>query len=278
MSEGRFSKRQGLVPVDADITVREDAPHELRGVLVDFAYGAGVPPQMLRTLVCRVLLTRADENNWSPYPNIDREVRELVDRCEWFEVYDIIEAIYAELSLRRGASIADIANFQHENQRFASDINNYFRRRGIGWQLIDGRIEVRGAESFEVAVRPAVKRLQDSGLTSAAQEIHEALGDLGRRPDPDLTGAIQHALAAVECVARVATDDPKATLGEILKRHPNLVPRPLDEGLAKVWGYGSEMARHVREGRAPSYEEAELTVMSSAAIAIYLERKLSADA
>jgi hypothetical protein len=205
-------------------------------------------------------------------------VRELVDRCEWFEVYDIIEAIYAELSLRRGASIADIASFQHENQMFANDINNYFRRRGIGWQLSEGRIEVRGAESFEVAVRPTVERLQQAGLSSAGREIHEALGDLGRRPDPDLTGAIQHALAAVECVARAATDDPKSTLGEILKRYPNLVPRPLDAGLAKVWGYGSETARHVREGRVPSYAEAELTVMLSAAIASYLERRLSAGA
>ena len=52
------------------------------------------------------------------------------------------------------------------------------------------------------------------------------------------------------------------------------MPRPLDQALSKIWGYGSEMARHLREGRMPSYEEAELTVMSSAAVATYLEKKL----
>ena len=81
-------------------------------------------------------------------------------------------------------------------------------------------------------------------------------------------------MASVECVARKAANNPKATLGEILSRNPGLVPPPLDQGLARTLGLWIEMARHLREGRMPSYEEAELTVMSSAAVATYLEKKL----
>jgi hypothetical protein len=36
-------------------------------------------------------------------------------------------------------------------------------------------------------------------------------------------------------LARAITGDPQATLGEILKKHPDLLPRPLYEALSKVW-------------------------------------------
>ena len=39
-----------------------------------------------------------------------------------------------------------------------------------------------------------------------------------------------------------------------------MVPRPLDESLSRLWGYASEMARHIREGRTPNRSEAELAV------------------
>lgn len=89
-----------------------------------------------------------------------------------------------------------------------------------------------------------------------------------------MTGAIQHALAAVECVARDVTGDPKATLGEILKRHPGLVPPPLDDLLKKAWGFTSEQGRHLKEGRLPGFEEAELLVGIAGAACLYLVKKL----
>ena len=65
----------------------------------------------------------------------------------------------------------------------------------------------------------------------------------------------------------------KRRWGEILKRHPALLPKPLDDALAKIWGYASNEARHVTEGREPDREEAELIVGLAAAVAIYLTRK-----
>jgi hypothetical protein len=154
-------------------------------------------------------------------------------------------------------------------------VNTYFGRKGVGWQLRDGRIELRGPEVFEALVRPTAERLDAGGLATASAEFREALRDLGRRPEPDVTGAVQHAMAAVECIARKASGDSQATLGDVLNRFPDLVPQPLDTALVKAWGYASEFGRHLREGRVPSYNEAELVVMISAAIASYLERKLS---
>jgi hypothetical protein len=261
MDDKRFSERHGFAPQAAEITVRHEAPSDLRVLVVDFAYRAGLDSEALRGIVCHVLMTRATK------PNADGEVRELLDGSAWFEVYDIIEAIFDALWRGEGSA---------RYETFAEDVNTYLVRKGVGWQLRDGRIEVRGPEVFEEVVRPTADRLDSAGLTTASAEIHEALRDLGRRPESDVTGAIQHAMAAVECVARQASGDPKATLGQILSRYPDLVPRPLDVALEKAWGYASEIGRHLREGRVPSYDEAELVVLTSAAIATYLARKLSA--
>lgn len=69
------------------------------------------------------------------------------------------------------------------------------------------------------------------------------------------------------------TGDPKATLGAIIKKHPALLPSPLDVAADKLWGFASEQGRHLREGREPGREEAELAVHVAAAVATYLSKK-----
>jgi hypothetical protein len=137
---------------------------------------------------------------------------------------------------------------------------------------VDGEIATRGTETFEANVNSAVEALGTSGRVMARHEIHEALGDLSRRPEPDLTGAIQHAMAALECVARDVCGDERATLGEIIKRYPDTIPKPLDESVAKAWGYASEMARHIREGHSPARKDVELIVGLAATVATFLSR------
>jgi hypothetical protein len=99
--------------------------------------------------------------------------------------------------------------------------------------------------------------------------------DLSRRPEPDITGAIQHAMAALECVARDVSGEPKLTLGEIIKRHAVLIPAPLDQAIERTWGYSSERGRHLREGRNPDMDEAQLIVGLSAVVITYLSSKMS---
>ena len=102
MGDARFSERHGFAPDVPEITVRHDAPHDLRGLVVDFAYSSGLDPLDVRSIVCDVLMVRPDDDNWSPYPNVDGEARGLLDHCEWFEVYDVIEATYSTLHGREG--------------------------------------------------------------------------------------------------------------------------------------------------------------------------------
>lgn len=252
----RFSQRGGYGQDVPEITVREEAPFELRAILERFAVDSGLRHGELLDLVCDVLMTVRDD-----FKNITENLRDKLRQCEWFYIYDVIEEVHRTL---------------HEKSRNAEDftrkVNAYFRKNGVGWQLIDGRVESRGSEVFEDLGRKALSQLEPENKTASVQ-LHEALTDLSRRPEVDATGAVQHAIAALECVAREITGDRNSTLGKIIRDNPNLLPTPLDQAVEKLWGYTSEQGRHLRESASPGYEEAEITVSLSAAICTYLIRK-----
>jgi hypothetical protein len=266
----RFSDRYGLGHTDRAITIRNDAPEELRSVVLDIAYERGLTPNPMRSLLCRILRRRADPQNWSEYPNVSGECEQLIHSCEWYEVYDVIEALHE--TLKRKSELDASGRVVQSSQRFTDELNRYFCREGIGWQLVDGKVTSRGTESFEQIVRSATEALAERQRPTARDELHEALVDLSRRPEPDLTGAIQHAMAALECVCRDVCGDEKSTLGEIIKRYPGAIPKPLDDSISKAWGYASEVARHMREGRRPERREVELVVGLAATVATYLSR------
>lgn len=257
-----FSKRHGFSSVDeVEITVREDAPEDLRGYLIQHAYEHNLKPSTLRDLECKSLKRLPDKDNWSEYPNVNNEVTNLILECRWYKVYDIIERICAYLGETA---------YREVYESFESELNEYFVEHGIGWKIVDGVIEYRGAEAFEVVVKAAQSTEREAGLVTASKELHQAISDLSRMPSPDVTGAIQHAMASLECVAREVTGDRKANLGDIMKRHGAIIPEPLDQAVIKAWGYASENGRHIREGREPSSNEAELIVGLSASLGNYL--------
>ena len=202
----------------------------------------------------------SSSHNW-----VDRDVRYRLEQCDWFRVYDAIEAIYASPPTLTWAFSRAV-----DPEHFANELNLYFQEQGIGWQLVDGKVEARGTESFEHDVRGTIEQLGDTGRDTAALELQEAIRDLSRRPEPDLTGAVHHAMNALECTARDVTGDPNSTLGAILKRHPQLIPKPLDTAVEKAWGYASNRGRHITEGNLPSYKDAELIVGTSAVVCRYL--------
>lgn len=256
-----FSKRRGYQSPDKEITIREDAPVGLRMYLPAIYYELKREPSEVRALVCRTLRIAPDADNWSEIPNIQQEVQYLLADCEWFKIYDIIEKLAVNLT------------YPEEKEFFHKEINSFFHENGIGWKLIDNLIELRGDKEFETAISVVEVVLEERGIKTAQTEIKEAIIDMSRRPNPDITGAIQHSLAALECVVREVTGSPKQTLGDLIKNNNAIVPSPLDVAITKMWGFSSEQGRHLQEGREPSFEEAELMVHLSASICTYLSKK-----
>lgn len=260
MLADRFSDRHGYRSADAEIIVHEDAPENLRYAIPLIAQDVGMGPSAMRRIICQVLLVPPDRNNWSDYPNIWDEVIELVANCPWYKVYDIAEAFHGALA----------QGFNNNSGRFDDRLNQFFFENGIGWQMDGGQIVYRGSEAFSEATQEAVETLERTGRRAAAREIHESLRDISRRPEPDVTGAIQHACAAMEATARDVMSD-SATFGALAKRLD--LPKPLDSAAEKLWGYASNNARHGLEGQQVETPEAELIVSVACAICTYLAKR-----
>lgn len=263
MREEPFSQRRGLAPEGLPITIRYEAPQWLRDFIVATAQSVGVNVDYLREILCSRLLESPDLGNWNP-GNVEREVLYLLRAAEWYHVYDFCEDIADWLFRNRNRDGVEV---------FSQKLNEAFRRKGVGWQMIKGSLETRGEESFETSTRNAIALAVEMGKPVASKELHESLLDLSKRPNPDVTGAIMHAMAALECVARDVTGNPNLTLGAILKKHPSVLPPPLDDALSKIWGFASDKARHLRENQPPHIDEAELLVGLSGTLCTFILKK-----
>jgi hypothetical protein len=264
MGNSPFSRRHRFRQ-RREINVRADAPEALRAGLLTILSDFCLNYSDIRAIVCAVLHVFPDQNNWTEIPNVRDEVRELVQGCDWYRVYDIGEASYQSL-IRSG-----------RQEEFAQQLNALFEDLGIGWQMIDGQIVTRGDVDFERVVAQAVQQIDVAGLRTPKTEIEEARADLSRRPEPDITGTVQHCMAALECVARVVSNEEGTTLGRIVQRHAAQIGlhRALANATENLWGYASDMARHVQEGREPSREEAELLLSMCASLITYLLQRLA---
>ena len=255
-----FSKRIGISAQSVPIVTRYDVTMELRDYLLLMIGPYISSLKTIRGIVCTATKTAPDRGNWCENDFMKDEIVGILENCPWYNIYDIIELVYANIS--------------HSAQKddFEKDVNDYFLQKGIGWKMTQGTIEYRGDDAFEEKMAESATILSEAGLDTSANELKEALKDLSKKPDPEITGAIQHSVAALECVAReVATS--KETLGKLIKDNPDIVPRPTDEIVSKIFGYASEWGRHLKEGRNPDYEEAELIVHLSASFCSYLSKK-----
>ena len=261
----RFSDRYGYQAPQARIVVREDAPSELRNAIPLIARDAGMTPSAMRDVICNTLLVAPDPQNWSDYPNVWGEVGELMNDAPWYRVYDITEALYSKLAASEPWIRTAPAS------QFEKRLNDFFTERGIGWELGNGQITHRGSDAFSRSTREVPRRLEESGRQRAANELREARADISRRPDPDLTGAVQHAVAALEAIARWVTGRANPTLGKLVPQLDQ--PPPLDKALEKLWGFASERGRHIREQQTINAYEAELIVAICGALCAFLAER-----
>jgi hypothetical protein len=271
-----FHRRQHYASSKA-ITIREDAPTNLRYFVPKTARNLGCGPHAQREIVCDVLNTPPDPNNWTVDPNVWGEVRELISGCDWFYVYTIVEDIYEwftnadEFDPAPDELADDVPADRAE--AFESQINSFFEEQGIGWQLKSGEIMTRGDEAFEGTVMASITVLKKDKKPTAAGHLQNAISALSTRPTPNTSGAVAHATSAVECVLGEITGE-STTLGEYLNKHPELFHPALKKGLHGIYGYASDQgARHGKEGTEPSREDAEFAVAVCAAVCTLLTRK-----
>lgn len=254
-----FTDRMGIEIPEPKITIRNDAPTAFRNYLFQLMCKYEKSLKVIRSYVCFVTKEAEDPSNWGENDFMKSEIQSVLESCPWNRIYDIIEYFYEKL--------------QGNKVDFEKAVNEYFVEKGIGWKLVNGIIETRGEEAFEQKIAEAVDVLGEVELVTSQNEIREAIKDMSKRPKPDITGSVQHSVAALECLCREIAGDKKNTLGKLINDNPNIVPKPLDIVIAKIFGFASEQGRHLREGGAPDYEEAEFVVHLSASLCTYLTKK-----
>ena len=177
----------------------------------------------------------------------------MMDRLPWYAVFDLVEKVCpGEMKF---APLQD-------------DINECCEEYGIAWKLVDGLVQERGDEIHERLIQDATSALTTTGRPTAAAELRKAIAALSERPDPDTRGAVSRAVGAVEALARDISGYRNATLGQLAGKLG--LPSPLPEAIAKVWGYASDRARHVREGQTIELDQAYLVVNLCATLASHL--------
>jgi len=259
----RFSQRYGYTErpaVGPSDLIREDAPESIRVGFLDF-FEERVGPGRLREVVCKVLRKRPNPDNWSLYPNIWQEVQELVYEAPWPLFYDIVEAVVESYSGTERKAIAD-------------QLNVLFSEEQLAWHIVDAQVVLRTGDVTDEIVAYAEEGLEESGRSTALAELRKAVQALSRRPQPDTRDAVRWALGAMEAVARDITGDRNATLGSILnKKGDTLLASPLPSAFEMIWGYASNVARHVDETKSPTLDEAILVVGLVGACVAYLSRR-----
>jgi hypothetical protein len=261
--DNSFSRRYGFEK-PSTIKIREDAPEAIRAAVIVIADRLGVGFKEIREVVCAALRTMPKEReNWGP-SNVMSEVRELVGHCPWYKVYDLCEEFYRALG---GGSPYGPSPKAAE---FETGINHEFEVQGIGWKIQGGSVKWRGADECEASLQRAEEALRSADLESPASRFREARRCLSQRPDPDVKGAISHAIAALEGLARTILGGSR-TFGEMVKLLQ--LPSPLNRAAGPLWGYASEWARHENRDRVPTTWEAELVYSICAAFINFLSEK-----
>ena len=263
-----FSKRQRYIGQPKEITIREDAPRDLRFAFLEttreiaHAYQGEYPEKEIRDVVAKTLKKWLDPAVWH-YKEAWEQIEHAVYDCEWFRVYDLMESVNAHFERTTPAAA----------EAFAERLNDLFAEQGIGWQFVNGEIVIRGDESFESTVKTAVTVLEEDKKPTAAGHLQFALTALSARPKANTSGAVAQATNAVECVLGEITGK-AMPLGKYLDKYPGLFHSALKNGLDGIYGYASdEGARHGKEGTEPPREEAEFVVAVCAAVCTLLTRK-----
>lgn len=154
-----------------------------------------------------------------------KEIRIRFFRCEWNEVYDFLEFV--------------VRMYVKEKPRLADYLNTILERELAGYRFVNGVI-VDITDAQEVALLS--EALADTKFSPVTAHLERSLELLADRKQPDYRNSIKESISAVEAMARIVSESPKATLGDALKvleKKGQLHPA-LKDGFSKLYGYTND--------------------------------------
>lgn len=280
----KFSQRHGHTPVKTVLqteTIDADLRNSLWSVLKVYYWDHVRPnyeiigPRLflstpgnehLRTLCRRLWLDFFKQpldtlpDNWE---DVYERLRAFFFDCKWYEVYDFVEFV------------AQSHPDKSRNAEFVSAANTFLEREVAAYRFIDSTI-VRITSTEEVE---AIQSALAARSGPVADHLERALRLLADRKAPDYRNSVKESISAVEALVRTATDSPKGTLGDLLKKlgrtHP--IHPALEAAFAKLYGYTSD-ANGIRHALLDSdrvtFEEAKFMLVACSAFINYVNSLL----
>ena len=185
-----------------------------------------------------LLANRIWHNYWKlPLDRRPLKSREFMDelrthflQCKWNKAYDLIEFIIENADRKNPNVSRDIDEMEIFLNRVLERDNSGFRIAGHKF------IDIIDSSSIS-AISEAADQAKYSG---ASTHIKTAIQLLFNRDGPDYRNSIKESISAVESACRSAVNDPKATLGQILKEMGDKIHPALRDGISKIYGYTSD--------------------------------------
>lgn len=238
-----FSQRKGIKPV-AEIAQVGAMNDELRNSLWNaldtafwsaegFVYGRhgdyGDIEDFSRILWSHHFKKPVDSRPGRGLPSRGRQIlaqiREYFFGCEWNEVYDLLEFL--------------VRIYAKDKPRLPDFLNQILTRELAGYKFIDGiLVDITDPQESQMLA----EALADTRFAPVRFHLERALNLLSDRKQPDYRNSIKESISAVEAMARVVSQNPKATLGEALKvleKKGHLHPA-LKDAFSKLYGYTND--------------------------------------
>lgn len=232
-----FSQRKGLKPISEIIqttSMNEDLRNSIWNAL-DFAIWS--KPNFLYSRHGKPDIELFSRDLWFDYfkkpidsrPDESRKIfstlRQYFFECEWFEAYDFLEYI--------------VSFYEPNKPRLPEILNSVLERELSAYRFVSGHLSdinnVQELEMLDLA-------LKDSRFSGVAAHLQRSLDLYSNRDHPDYRNSIKESISAVEGMARIVAENPKATLGDALKviEKRGSLHTALKEGFIKLYGYTSD--------------------------------------
>ncbi len=175
--------------------------------------------------------------------------------AKWYEAYDFLEFL-----------IQDDDTYFRGNE--IKVLNQILEKENAAYRIV-------GTEFVEITDTNEIKAIEEALQHPEAPvraHIQSALTMLSDRKNPDYRNSIKESISAVEAACRLVTGLTSATLGEALKKIPNLHPALRNSFLA-LYGYTSDASgiRHsLLEESNLTYADAKFMLASCSAFVSYL--------
>ncbi len=152
----------------------------------------------------------------------------FLENAHWYEVYDLLEFIVG------------FSETYGIRNKLITSFNLVLEREVSGYRFIEGNITTI---TSEIEIEEVNQSLKNNKFNGVQIHLKQALTLLSDRKNPDYRNSIKESISAVESLCKVITSNPKATLGEAIKKfeqeglflHPSL-----KESINKLYGYTSD--------------------------------------